>query len=339
MGILSSRISTKDMVPLCRHLATSYQAGIPIVRGLELASENSPSKQTRRVMTNMAADIKRGSSLAHAAQAQGKHLTPFFTTLLDAGERGGRLDVMLRDLAQYFEDSLRMRRTFVAMLVYPCFVLTLCWFVGTFAFTLLGQLNFEAMRFDWNALFRAYGMLQLKAFAIVALAAVIALVLHRMGLFRWIVGWVSTHVWPASRVTVRLGLARFFRTLSLLIGSGMNINHCIQASAAVMANPYLQRDVLQAAPHVANGATLVQAFSGVKCLTPTAREMIMVGEEAGELEQSLMKVSEYHLAEARQAISVAMKILVPSLLLFAACTVGYIYIRFFMEYYGKILSI
>ncbi len=339
MGILSSRISTKEMVPLCRQLATSYQAGIPIVRGLELAGENSGSKHTRQVLTEMAADIKRGNTLSSAARAQGKHLMPFFTTLLNAGEQGGRLDIMLRDLAQYFEDSLRMRRAFIVSVSYPAFLLTFAWFVGSFVSTLMGKLNLNAQRFDWESLFRAYAGLQLKALAVVALLAVIAFILHRLGWLKWVWGWAITHVWPVSRVTVRLALARFFRTLSLLIGSGMNINHCIQASASVMVNPYLQRDILQAAPHIANGSTLVQAFSNVKCLTPTAREMITVGEESGELEKSLMKVAEYHLAEARQAITLAMKILFPVLMLFAASAIGYIVISFYANYFNMLLSI
>jgi len=339
MGLMSPRLSTKTMVPLCRQLATSYQAGIPIVRGLELASDNSSSKQARRVLTDMAFGIRNGQTLGQAAVDQGRYLSPFFTTLLDAGERGGRLDVMLRDLADYFEARLRMRRTLIAALTYPSVVLSLCWVIGTFAFALLGQLDFNATRFDWDALFLAYGILQLKALIAGLVIGAVFILLNRLGLFRWIWGWFVTHLWPMRPVTIRLGLARFFRTFSLLLGTGMNVTHCIQAAAAVMVNPYLQRDVLQAVPLVSNGATLVQAFSGSRYLTPTAREMLVVGEESGELERQLMKLSDYHLDEANHAIQVALKLLVPMLILFAACVVGFIYIKFFMTYYGMILSI
>lgn len=337
MGLLSSQIATRDMVTVCRHLATSYQAGIPILRGLQLASDNSTSKAAKEALADMAADIKNGKTLGASAQRQAKRLSPFFITLTDAGERGGRLDIMLRDLADYFEDRQRLQRSIVASMLYPVIMLCLAWVFGSFAFKILSMISFETM-FDWNAFFMAYAVLQAKAVAVVAVVLAACFVLHRMGLFKWIWGWVVTYVWPLRPITLRFGLARFFRTFALLVGSGMNLPNCIYSSASVMVNPYLQRDMLQALPLVKNGATLVQSFAGVKCLTPTAREMLMVGEETGELDTSLMKLSEYHLAEARQAVKVGMTVMGILMILAVAGTVGFIYIKFFLTLYGKALS-
>jgi type II secretory pathway component PulF len=168
--------------------------------------------------------------------------------------------------------------------------------------------------------------------------AVGCIILARMGLFGWLAGAVTTHVWPMSLVTRRFALARFFRTMSLLIGGGLRIDQCIIESAEVVQNPYVRQDLMQAAPHVQDGVTLVEAFRDCRYLTPTAREMLVVGEESGSLEESLRKLSEYHLNEANQAVAVATKFLTTAILLAVAAIVGYIVIKFVMIYIGMLTS-
>jgi len=141
-----------------------------------------------------------------------------------------------------------------------------------------------------------------------------------------------------SPVTRKFGLARFFRSMSLLISSGLRIDHCIENSAAVVSNPYLEKDLLKALPGVRDGQTLVEAFSESRLLTPTAREMLYVGEESGSLDQTLRKVSEYHLAEATHAVQVATKILGVLIALIVGGLVGYIIITFYSRLYGGMLD-
>ncbi|HOF41236.1 MAG TPA: type II secretion system F family protein [Candidatus Hydrogenedentes bacterium] len=104
MGLFSSQISAKKMVPLCRELATSYDAGIPIIRSLEIIGGQQQDRRIRAIFTEMAGAVKAGNTLDQAAREQHKYLPAFFTELIASGEVGGKLDVMLRDLADY--DSL-----------------------------------------------------------------------------------------------------------------------------------------------------------------------------------------------------------------------------------------
>ena len=102
MGILSSQISTKAMVPVCRQLATTYEAGIPIIKAIDHVGSHSKDPNVRKTLLAMGEDLRGGATLAEAAQRQSKHLSPFFIQLLATGEQGGHLDVMLKDLAGYF---------------------------------------------------------------------------------------------------------------------------------------------------------------------------------------------------------------------------------------------
>ncbi len=341
MGLFSPQISLKKVVPLCRQLATSYDAGIPIIRGLEIVGRQNGDKRVRQVITEMGDSIKNGSTLGEAARAQTRYLPRFFVELLASGERGGKLDVMLRDLAQYFEDRLEMQRKIIRSLIYPGLELLAAWYLGMFALRLMGQLRgvFASegrTNFDLMTFFKDYAIFQGKATLVFIAIFAVCVILSRMGLFGYGWGLFATHIWPMSPVTRRFGLARFFRSMSLLIGSGMRVDHCIVNSAAVTANPYMQKDLIKSVPLVREGYTLEQAFAASRFLTPTAREMIAVGEQSGQLEQALRKVSEYHLEEATHAVNIATRVLGVLIVLIVAGLIGYVIISFYMSYFGML---
>lgn len=340
MGLVSSQISTKSLVPLCRQLATSYDAGIPILKSLEILRSESRDGQTQQVLTSISEDIQRGATLGDAARSQEKYLPPFFIELLSTGETGGRLDVMLRDLAQYYEDRQAMQRKIITSLIYPEIQLVMAWFLGTFALMIVDRLNLESSTpFNFETFFAEYLAFQAKAGIVFGILVVVAIVLARMGILKYIWGWFSTFVWPLRGVTRKFGLARFFRSMSLLVGSGMNIKSCIQNSAAVTANPYMQKDLVQAVGPVSDGATLTQAFGASRFLNATAREMLMVGEQSGELEKSLLKVSEYNTQEATHALKKLTTFMAMLISLGVCGVIGYIIISFYMKYFGMLDSL
>jgi type IV pilus assembly protein PilC len=293
----------------------------------------------REVVERMHSSIGNGSTLAEAVRAEKKYLPTFFIELLSTGEQGGKIDVMLRDLAQYFEDQLEMRRETVRAMVYPIIQLVLAWYALTCALGLIGQLQglFAAQgksNFDLGNYFAHY--IQFQAIALVVFAVVVAVcvILSRMGIFQYIWGLFATYMWPMSRVTRMFGLARFFRSMSLLIGGGLRIDHCIENSAAVTANPYMEKELLKAVPMVRDGHTLEDAFSVVDVLLPQSREMIHIGETSGQLEAALRKASEYHLAEAMHAAAIARKVLGVGVSLTVAGAVGYGIISFYLTYFS-----
>lgn len=335
MSLFSSKIATKSMVPICRQLATSYNAGIPIVRGLGLVGDAARDPRARRVIQGIRADVENGATLGAATRAQEKYLPEFFIQLMASGELGGKLDVMLRDLADYYEDRLAMKRDMIAAAIYPMVQLAAAWFLGTFALRLIMSPEFGTSQFDLAIYVGEWLVFQAKAAVVFALVFAGCVVLARFGLLRWITGWVSNYVWPIRGVMRKFALVRFFRSFSLLISSGLNIQQCVRSAAAVTGNPYIERDLLRAVPLISDGVTLTEAFSHCRSLTPVAREMLFVGEQSGRLDESLNKVAEYHLAEANQAVQATAKILGILVLLGIATLVGVIVIKFYLTLYSR----
>lgn len=339
MGLTTFQINDKTMIPVCRQLATSYDAGIPILRSLELVEQNTSDKRMKEVIREMNASVRQGATLSDAARMQRKYLPPFFIALVSGGEHGGRLDIMLKDLALYFEDRLEIKRSVNRAMTYPIIQLIMCWYLGSFALRIIDKMDLESGEpFNFQEFLNGYLIFQAKAMGVFAVIVVICLILARMGIFRWIVAFFTTYLWPMRPVTRRFALARFFRSLSLLIPSGLHIKSCIEQSATMANNPYIEKDLMLAVPRVQSGMSLTESFATSKSLTPTAREMLYIGEESGNLDVTLRKVAEYHLNEANQAVNVAIKVFSTLIGLAVAMVVGYIVIKFYSNYLGMIDS-
>ncbi len=335
MGLLSSELSAKSMVALSRQLATSYGAGIPVLRSLELVQENVKNPRTRTVLAEMQRDIRAGSTLGQAARNQSAYLPKLFIELLSSGEVGGRLDVILRDLADYYEDRLIMQRSALQMMTYPILQLIAAWFLGTFSLMLIRQVSSGMEHFSFEAYLATYLGFQARALILFATACAIFVVMARMGMFKWIWGWIATYLWPLSLVTRRFAMARFFRSFSFLVGSGMPITRAIESAAAVTANPYIEQDLATAVPRVRTGVTLVEAFEPCRYLNRQTREMLRVGEESGNLEDAARRASEYQFQEAKHAVSLATRVGEVLIGLAVAVVIGYVVISFWSTYFGS----
>ncbi|NIA15034.1 MAG: hypothetical protein GWP08_13255 [Nitrospiraceae bacterium] len=336
MGLLSSKLPDKKMMTVCRQMATSYNAGIPILRTLELMTDKERDKKTREVLLTIHDDISNGSTLEQAARRQAEYLPPLFVELLASGETGGRLDAMLKDLANYFEDRTEMRRMIVRKSMYPCFQLMMAWFLGTFALRILGHIG--SGTFSIGGYLADYANFQAKAMLLFATAAMAVIALWRMGLISGVWGWIATYLWPLRSITRRFARARFFRSLSLLVGSGVPIQHAITRATTTMLNAVMERDLLTAVPRVMSGLTLAEAFAPCNSLTPETKEMIVVGEQSGQLEEMLRKTSQYQMDEAVHAVSIATRVGEVLVMVGVAIVIGYVVISFWSGFYGGMMD-
>ncbi len=339
MALLSPKIAVGHMVPLCRQLATAYKAGIPVLQSLELASRQTRRRNVRNMLQQMAFDIRQGSTLHQAAQNQSRHLPGFFVELLGAGEMGGRLDIMLEDLADYYEDRQAMQRQIISQLAYPAFLVVFAWMAIPFAMQAVSSaVGPSAGAFNLNTHIATWAAGRVHSGIRAGIVLAIIVVLARLGVFQWISGAATTFLWPFSKVARKLAMARFFRTFSLLLSSGMGTTAAIERSASVINNPYIERDLLKAIPAVREGSTLSDAFSRCRYVTPAAHEMLIVGEQSGELDNLLRKLSLYFQNEAMHALRVSIQLGVQLVVVAIMVTIGYFIIRFYMTLYGGMFN-
>ncbi len=326
------------MAIICRQLATMYNAGIPLLQALSLAAERGVSARARVLLQRMARFIREGASLAEAAAREERVLPELFVEVVAAGEKGGRLDVLLRDLAQYYERMHGMKRSVISSLVYPGLQLASAWFLGTFALGIVksigGILHGSGGRFSMNAYLLSYLRFQGIALFLLLLGVAVLVFLSRRGWLRGPAALVMRGMWPLNRVIEKFALARFYRGMSLLIQAGLDMRQCITRSAAMTLNAAIEDDLLRAVPVVSRGGSLVEAFSHSRYLGRVGREMLAVGEQSGNLEATLQKAAEYSFEEAQTAVTVLGKVLQVFITLAVGVVVGYIVISFYGKLYG-----
>lgn len=327
------------MALLCRELATTYGAGIPLLQTLELAAQHSGSEKMRHMLTRIGDAIQDGATFDSAVRAERGLLPDMFIEVIHAGEVGGRLDELLVDLAGYYESIWKMWRSAIGAMIYPMLQLLSAWFLGTFSLGLVSKFNpFATKRFDMSEYVSSYFMFQLQSIIIFAIIVAILIALGRSGFLRMPWAVFKNIIWPIRHISNKFAMARFFRTMSLLISSGLNIRQCIERSAAVTLNPLIERDLLKAVPTIMDGGTLVQAFSGSKYINRVGKEMIAVGEQSGRIDATLKKVAEYHYNEAQAAVGAATKLLFVATVLIVGVIVGAIVIYFYANMYGSMMN-
>jgi type IV pilus assembly protein PilC len=339
MGLLSSQLSSKELAILCRELATTYGAGIPILQTLELAAQHSSSGKIRHMLERIGQSILDGQSFDGAVRAESSLLPDMFIEVIHAGEIGGKLDVLLEDLAAYYENIWKMVRSVQAAMVYPLLQLLSAWYLGTFALGIVGRFNpYATERFVMRDYLSSYLTFHVQALVIFALVTGILIALGRAGLLRMPWALFKNVIWPIRHISNKFAMARFFQTLGLLIGSGLNMRQCIERSAAVTMNPLIEQDLLKAIPVLMDGGTLVQAFSGCGYINRVGKEMIAVGEKSGRLDVTLKKVAEYHYNEAQAAVNTATKLLFVATVLVVGVIIGAIVIYFYANMYGSLMT-
>ena len=340
MGVFSSRLSSKEMAIICRQLATAYGAGIPILQALRLTAQQGTSPRGRGALLRMEAQIGRGASLADACRSE-RHVFPdLFVQAMAGGETGGRLDVLLRDLAGHYEETHRMKRAVVSSMIYPVMQLVCAWFLGTFALGILkgiGNFQSSAGRFSMQDYLAHYVRFQIAALLLFAAVTALFIGIGRSGWLNGPASLIKNSLWPLNGVLQKFAMARFYRGMAAS-QSGLDIKRCIERSAAMTMNPAMERDLLRALPVVSRGGTLVEAFSTSRYMSRMGKEMLSVGEQSGDLDTALQKAAEYSLGEAQAAVKSAAKVLQVVITLIVGGVVAYFVISFYSSLYGSALN-
>ncbi|HOK08392.1 MAG TPA: type II secretion system F family protein [Candidatus Hydrogenedens sp.] len=329
-------LNYKMMSILCRQLASAYEGGIPIIQALQIVGDGFPSRRVKLILYHCADDLIHGKTLSDALK-QREVFPDLFIQLVSAGERSGRLDVILRDLSVYYEDLWKMKRSTLASLTYPIIQLILGWFLGTFALGIVKQISFERS-FSLDAYFTSYISFQIKVCILFFLFFMVVMYFKNTKYFQNVIYSIFRYVWPFSFIIHKFSLTRFFKSFALLYASGIPITDALLQSSELLPSSQYQQDVIMAVHLIRNGSTLEKAFKSLPWVGRLGQEMVAVGEQSGKLDESLQKVAEYFLSDAQQALRVASKVFNILILLLVGAVIGFIVISFYARLYGNMLN-
>ena len=346
-----ARVKTKELVTFTRQLSTLVDAGLPLVRSLEVLNKQEKNLLLKRSLVEMSDSISSGSTFAEAMSAHPKIFDKLYVNMVRAGEAGGVLNEVLTSLADFMEKMQKIKNKVISAMVYPMVVLGFALIILTFL------MLFIVPRFE--QIFRdILGDAQLpfltRMVTGVSRAFVNQWYLVFGGAAAMVVGIVMAlktekgkRVWdrikfnaPVFGALIRkTSIARFTRTLGTLMESGVPVLQALTIVGETAGNSVVADAVRVVHDAVKEGENMAPPIESTQIFPPMVVSMVEVGEETGELPQMLGRIADTYDDEVDNAVAALTSLIEPLMIVFLAVIVGVIVISLFMPMIGIIQGI
>lgn len=330
----------EELVVMTRQLATMITSGITLLEAMEILVEQAESPAFAATLRAVADDVRTGSDLSRSLAKHPKVFTDLFVNMVKAGEVSGQIDEILVRLADYMEAAEKLKREIKSAMTYP--VISLVLVLGITAFLMVGIVPqfkpiFESLDIELPGLTRFVlamsdavrnnGLLTAAgAFAFVA--GVVALKRSEKGAYAWDVFMLKVPVF--GTLFRKVALARFSRTFSTLIKSGVPILGCLDIVADTAGNRVVARAVTSAKDHVREGHSLSEPLANSPVFPPMVTRMISIGEKSGALEHLLEKIAVFYDEQVSAQVKSLTSLIEPLLIAVMGFFVGTIVLAVFL---------
>jgi type IV pilus assembly protein PilC len=344
------KVRLADLVVFTRQLATMIDAGIAIVQSLQALADQSPNKVMRDVIRDICTRVESGESFSEALQRHPKAFGKLYISMVAAGEKGGLLAEILARLATYLENSARLRRKVKTTMMYPIVVSTVA--IGITIFLLVKVVPvFQGVYSSFGATLPGptQTLLNISDFMRHYLLFVL------MGMGAAVYGWLyfiktktGRDFWDARRIKLpifgsiahKICLVRFTRTLASLIRSGVPILEVLQIVCQTVGNTVMEKAIRTAASDIERGEGISTALGKHPVFPSMIVRMISAGEQTGNIDNMLERVSDFLDEEVETMLSGLMSLLEPLLIVFLGILIGSMVVCMYMPIFnlGNVVS-
>jgi type IV pilus assembly protein PilC len=332
LDVFTKKPKSRDIAIFCRQFVSIINAGVSVVSALEMLAEQTENKRLRKAIEDCKVSIEKGETLSSAMSQHRDVFSNLFITMVAAGEASGSLDISLRRMAEQEEKQAKLKATIKKASIYPIMVLlvSVCVIYGLLVFVVP---TFESM-FE-----QIGGSMPGITLAIIGLSnfvknhglllfLLLAAIIFGVKTFlktdtgQRFIGTVFIKLPIVGKLTVKTSCARFSRTLSVLLSSGISLNNALQITAQTMTNIHFRESVLDARDDVTMGDSLSEAIQKRSLFPPLVHHMTGIGEESGNIEGMLDRLAEYYEEEVEQGVAQLIAVLEPLIIIFLAVIVG-----------------
>lgn len=335
------KVKLKDMSIFCRQFSTMVDAGVSLVRSLDVLGEQTQSPKLKRIIREIQVEVESGQTLSKSMAKYPKVFSNLFVGLIRAGEVGGVLEEALQRLSHFLEKDMELRRKVKAAMTYPVIVLVvailivlgLCTFIVPKFIDLFKDLGVKELPWMTQVLVDFSNFLKEKWW--IALIIVIALWFSikfagTTKLGRRVIDRLKLKVPVFGPLGHKICLARFSRTLSTLLVSGVPILQAMETVAGTIGNEIIAEAIMNARARIREGERINEPLEKSKMFPPMVVHMISIGEESGALDQMLSKVAEFYEGEVDATLASLAAAIEPVMIVLLGFCVGFIVIAMFM---------
>jgi type IV pilus assembly protein PilC len=346
VGKTGKKVSAKTLAVFTRQFSVMIDAGLPLVQCLDILGSQEEDKNFAAVILEVRTSVESGASLADAMRKHPKTFDALFTNMIAAGEAGGILDTILKRMATYIEKSVKLSGQVKSAMIYPVAIIVIAGLVvgvilwkviPTFAelFSGLGAdlpLPTRIVIGLSNNLVRYFPFLAVGG----AAAAYGLRTYYATAAGRRVVDRTVLAMPVLGNIMKKIAVARFCRTLSTLISSGVPILDGLEITAKTAGNSVVEDAIMVTRTSIERGETISAPLKETGVFPPMVAQMIGVGEATGALDTMLAKIAEFYEEEVDVAVAGLLTLLEPIMIAILGVVVGGIVIAMYLPIFDLI---
>ena len=344
------KVKAKDLSIFTRQFSVMIDAGLPLVQCLEILAQQQDNKYFQQVLLQVRQDVEEGSTLAAAMSRHSKVFDQLYSNMVEAGETGGILDLILQRLSTFIEKIVKLKRDIISAMIYPTAVILLA-VVAVAVIMIVVIPQFQQI---FLGLLGPGEQLPLPTRIVVGISnflggwgglgillSVIAIVVtvrfyYRTPNGRRNIDWFLLKVPIIGDILRKISVARFSRTLSTLLSSGVPILQSLDITAKTSGNVIIEEAITKVRAGVERGESFVEPLKATEVFPHMVAQMIGIGEQTGALDAMLGKIADFYEAEVDSAIANLLTLIEPLLIGFLGITIGSIVIAMYLPLFTLI---
>ena len=344
------KVKSKDLAIFTRQFSVMIDAGLPLVQCLDILSQQQQNKYFQQVLAQVRQDVEEGSTLAAAMNRHPKVFDQLYSNMVEAGETGGILDLILQRLSTFIEKIVKLKRDVVSALIYPAAVILMA--IAAIAVIMVVVIpQFQSI---FLGLLGPGEPLPLPTRIVVGissflagwgglciLAAIIASVVglkfySKTPKGRKVIDTILLKFPVLGPIFLKIAVARFSRTLSTLLSSGVPILQSLDITARTAGNVVVENAITQIRNGVEQGKNFVEPLRASEIFPHMVAQMVGIGEQTGALDAMLGKIADFYEQEVDSAIANLLTLIEPALIGFLGVTIGSIVIAMYLPLFSLI---
>lgn len=335
-------VKPQELTIFCRQFSTMVDAGVSLVRCLNVLAQQATSAKMKYIISEIEADVQAGQMLSKSMARFPRVFNNLFIGLIRAGEVGGALEESLQRLSSFLEKDMELRRKVKGAMTYPVIVLcvAVAIVIGLVTFILPAFmdmfLELGMQKEDMPAMTQV--LMNFSDFVLSQWYIVIAIVVAVVIAFRLFVSTkVGRRLYDTFKLKVpvfgklnhKICLSRFARTLATLLSSGVPILQAMETVAGTVSNEIISDAIVYARTRIREGDRIGEPLAKSKLFPPMIVQMISIGEESGSLDNMLTKVAEFYESEVDASLQSLTSAIEPIMIVMLGTIVGFIVIAMF----------
>jgi len=347
MPTFGGGVNAKELAIFTRQFSVMIDAGLPLVQCLEILGSQQENKFFQKVLINTRSMVEGGATLSTAMRSSPKVFDGLYVNMVEAGETGGILDIILQRLSTYIEKNVKLQRAVRSALIYPVGVLTIA---GLVIFLLLWKVVPI-----FATLFAGLGVtLPLPTKIVIGMSNFVGSYFGLLIVAAIIGGIFGLKAWygtPAGKYVLdsiilklpvlgilmrKIAVARFTRTLGTLIASGVPILEGLDITAKTSGNAVVERALQKVRKALEEGKSLTEPLKDSNVFPGMVTQMIAVGEQTGAMDAMLQKIADFYEEEVDSAVKDLLTAMEPVMIVFLGVVVGGVVISMYLPLFTLI---